>query len=460
MAMQYEPSEIKQLAQRFPSNFTFGSATASWQIEGSSHSRGSSVWDDFAAVEGNIKDGTVADPACDSVNLYEEDIELLKHLGVDSYRFSVSWPRVYDFKNDKPNQEGIDYYSNLIDGLIEAGIKPTLTMYHWDLPSELQEKGGWQWPGITDEFAKYAGLLASNFADRVDTWATFNEPWVVSFLGHATKIHAPGLGDPRAGFISAYYQLVAHGKAMKVLRDHNVNRAGIVLNMTEILSDYDECSEAVKHVDNLQNGMWLDLLRGQISDYTKESTKEFTDWSFVDEEELKLASEPIDFLGINYYTPNRIEPGDEQEAFIVGQDAGVYPGCGNVKFVSREPKSLMGWEVRPESLTNTLRATAKAFPGIPLMVTENGGAFPDEIDGDEVHDPQRIDYYFQHISACADAIDEGIDLQGYYCWSLLDNIEWAEGLEKRFGLFHVDHQTQKRTAKDSAKFIKELLASR
>jgi len=459
--MSSEPNEIKQLAQRFPSKFTFGSATASWQIEGSSQSRGSSVWDDFAAIEGNIKDGTVADPACDSVNRYKEDIELLKYLGVDTYRFSVSWPRVYDFKNDKPNQEGLNYYSNLIDGLIEAGIKPTLTMYHWDLPSELQEKGGWQWPGITDEFAKYAELLASNFADRVDTWATLNEPWVVSFLGHATKIHAPGLGDPRAGFISAYYQLVAHGKAMQVLRHHNVNRAGTVLNMTEILSDYDECADAVKHVDNLQNGMWLDMLAGRgISDYTKESTEEFTDWSFVNEEELKLASEPIDFLGINYYTPNRIEPGEEQESFIVGQDAGVYPGSGNVKFVSREPKSLMGWEVRPESLTNTLRATAKALPGVPLMVTENGGAFPDEIDGNQVHDPQRVDYYFQHLSACADAIDEGIDLQGYYCWSLLDNIEWAEGLEKRFGLFYVDHQTQKRTAKDSAKFIKELLASR
>ncbi len=459
--MSFEPNEIKQLAKRFPSKFTFGSATASWQIEGSSQSRGPSVWDDFAAIEGNIKDGTVADPACDSVNRYKEDIELLKYLGVDTYRFSVSWPRVYDFKNDKPNQEGLNYYSNLIDGLIEAGIKPTLTMYHWDLPSELQEKGGWQWPGITDEFAQYAELLASNFADRVDTWATLNEPWVVSFLGHATKIHAPGLGDPRAGFISAYYQLVAHGKAMKVLRDYNVNSAGTVLNMTEILSDYDECADAVKHVDNLQNGMWLDMLAGRgISDYTKESTKEFTDWSFVNEEELKLASEPIDFLGINYYTPNRIEPGEEQESFIVGQDAGVYPGSGNVKFVSREPKSLMGWEVRPESLTNTLRATARALPGVPLMVTENGGAFPDEIDGNQVHDPQRVDYYFQHLSACADAIDEGIDLQGYYCWSLMDNIEWAEGLEKRFGLFYVDHQTQKRTAKDSAKFIKELLASR
>ena len=459
--MSFQPNQIKQLAQRFPSDFTFGSATASWQIEGSSATRGASVWDDFAAVKGNIKDGTVADPACDSVNRYKEDIELLKYLGVDTYRFSVSWPRVYDFKNDKPNQEGLDYYSNLIDGLIEADIKPTLTMYHWDLPSELQEKGGWQWSGITDEFEKYAELLASKFADRVDTWATLNEPWVVSFLGHATKIHAPGLGDPRAGFISAYYQMVAHGKAMRVLRAHNANRAGTVLNLTEIITDFESCTDAVKHVDNLQNGIWLDMLSGRgISEFTKQATGEFTDWSFVNEEELKLASEPIDFLGINYYTPNRIEPAEDVQEFIVGQEPEVYPGTRDVRFVSREPKSLMGWEVRAESLTNTIRATAKALPGVPLMITENGGAFPDEIDGDEVHDPQRTDYYFQHLSACADAIDEGIDLQGYYCWSLMDNIEWAEGLEKRFGIFYVDHSTQKRTAKDSAKFIRELLASR
>ena len=459
--MSYEPTEIKQLANRFPSNFTFGSATASWQIEGSSSTRGSSVWDDFAAIPGNIKDGTIADPACDSVNRYQEDIQLLKFLGVDSYRFSVSWPRVYDFANKRPNQAGLDYYSKLIDGLLEAGIKPTLTMYHWDLPSELQQKGGWQWAGISDEFEKYAELLAENYVDRVDTWATLNEPWVVSFLGHATSIHAPGLADPRAGFRSAYEQMIAHGKALRVLRQHKANRAGTVLNLTEIISDFDECQDAVKHVDNLQNGIWLDMLAGRgISDFTKESTAQFTDWRFVNEEDLKLVSEPLDFLGINYYTPNRIEPGDEQGEFIVGQDSEVYPGTGNVKFVSREPKSLMGWEVRPESLTNTIRATAKALPNTPLMITENGGAFPDQIDGDEVHDPERTSYYFQHISACADAIEEGIDLQGYFCWSLMDNIEWAEGLEKRFGLFYVDHQSQKRTAKDSAKFISQLLANR
>jgi beta-glucosidase len=186
------------------------------------------------------------------------------------------------------------------------------------------------------------------------------------------------------------------------------------------------------------------MLAGRgISDFTKESTKEFTDWSFVKEDELKLASVPIDFLGINYYTPNRIEPAEDAQEFIVGQQPEVYPGTGNVRFVSREPKSLMGWEVRAESLTNTIRATAKALPGVPLMVTENGGAFPDEFDGENVHDPERTDYYFGHISACADAIEEGIDLRG-----------------KRFGLFYVDHKTQIRTPKDSAKFVKELLANR
>jgi beta-glucosidase len=462
--MPLQISSAKDLAARIDSEFTLGAATASWQLEGDSAGRGSSIWDDFAAIPGNIVDGATADPACDHVNRLEQDLDLMTWLGIDSYRFSISWPRVLPGGGSKRNQAGIDFYDRLIDGLLARNIKPALTLYHWDLPSELEAQGGWLNPDTAARFTEYADLLAGKFGDRVERWSTLNEPWVSAFLGYATKIHAPGLGKPAAGLEVAYRLMVAHSKAMQVLRGHGVANPGTVLNLTTIVSEDPECQPAVQHVDGLQNRIWLDLLagRGLPADVVA-NTANLTDWGFVNQAELNDIAAPIDWLGVNYYTPNRIVPAGIDSGKIVGQNSDVYPGTpGNVTFTAREPRTEMGWEIYAPAMTETLVATAARLPGVPLYVTENGGAFPDRefaADG-TVQDHDRVDYLHNHIAAVLDARDQGVDVRGYFAWSLLDNIEWAEGLTKRFGLVRVDFETQQRTPKLSAHFIRELIRSR
>lgn len=450
------------LASRFPKDFVFGVATASWQIEGNSSGRGRSIWDDFADVPGNIKDGTKADPACDHVNRLEEDLDLLASLGFSSYRFSVSWPRVMP-GGGRPSQSGLDFYDRLIDGLLKRGIKPALTLYHWDLPSELQGIGGWNNPQIHNYFADYASLLAGRFADRVERWATLNEPWVSAFLGYATKIHAPGLGDPATGFQAAYRLMTAHASGMEVLRAHGARNAGTVLNLTEVIADDLEISEVADYVDLLQNRFWLDLLAGRgVSKSLIEKTSNLTDWSFVDSSQLELIAKPIDWLGINYYTPFRLKRlASVGQSEAVGQDFSLFPGApSGAQMAPREPKTEMGWEVHPASMTATLKQTAARLPGVPLYVTENGAAFDDVIIDDVIEDAERVSYFESHLAACADAIDQGVDLRGYFAWSLLDNIEWAEGLTKRFGIVYVDPKTQDRLPKASASFLSSIAKSR
>ena len=451
-------ADIQALSSRLPNNFDLGVATAAWQIEGDSQGRGSSIWDDFAKIPGNIKDGTGADPACDHVNRLQGDLDILKDLGVDSYRFSVSWPRVMP-GHKNPSVEGIDFYSRLIDGLLERGIKPVLTMYHWDLPSELQAKGGWQDPDISQYFAEYAELLAKNFGDRVAMWATLNEPWVSAYLGYATKLHAPGLGNPAAGFEAGYRLMAAHGAAMTVLREHKVHLPGTVLNLTEVISEDPEVAAQADHVDSLQNRFWLDLLAGRgISKELIEKTSQFTDWSFVKSAELEQISQPIDWLGINYYTPIRIASASQQnQKAALGQDFSLYPGVAEgAQMASRDPRTEMGWEIFPASLTKTLKQTSQRLPGVPLYLSENGAAFDDKLVDGQIHDQDRVDFFLGHINAVLDAREQGVDVRGYFAWSLMDNIEWAEGLEKRFGIYYVDPKDQQRIPKDSAKLFKQL----
>lgn len=456
-----ENTPAYQLAQRFPSDFLVGAATASWQVEGDSKGRGSSIWDDFAAVPGNIKDGTVADPACDHVNRVEEDLDNLAWLGVDAYRFSVSWPRVMPGGTGK-SAKGIDFYSRLVDGLRERGINPVLTLYHWDLPSELQAIGGWNNKDIHNYFAEYAEVMADALGDRVEMWATLNEPWVSAHLGYTTKIHAPGLGDAAKGFEAAYRLMTAHASALEVLRSKNLKNLGTVLNLTTAIADEAGIEEVADYVDLLQNRFWLDLLAGRpLEQQLFDRTKDITDWSFLDSDQLKKIAAPIDWLGINYYTPFRVIPAQEQSKWAVGQDFSLFPGTpAGAAMNPLEPRTEMGWEIHAPSMTTTLLQTGERLPGVPLYITENGGAFDDKLVDGEVHDQGRVDYYLSHIAAALDARDQGVDLRGYFAWSLMDNIEWAEGLEKRFGLFYVDHVTQVRTPKDSAKLIKELISSR
>lgn len=450
------------LAKRLPSDFVVGTATSSWQIEGNLEGRGSSIWEDFARA-GKIKDGSTGEPACDHVNRVGEDLELLKWLGVDSYRFSFSWPRIMRTGEGALNSEGIGFYDRLIDGLLERGIKPAATVYHWDLPSTFGDRGGWTWEPIADKFADYAAVLADKFADRVDSWATLNEPWVSAFLGYATDIHAPGAKDPARGLEAAYRLLLAHGRGIEALRANGAKNTGLVLNLTTMIAEDEGTLEAAKIMDGLQNRLFLDPVAGRgIPADVIEATKHITDWGFVKASELAEIATPIDWLGINYYTPNRIEsPSETDKGFIVGQNTDVYPGMPDVTFVPQEPRTSMGWEIHASSMTTTLQETAERLPGVPLYVTENGGAFKDDelVEG-HIDDQDRINYYLNHINAALDARDAGVDLRGFYAWSLFDNLEWAEGWKMTFGIVHVNQQTMERTPKASARMFKHLLEMR
>ena len=452
-------STIDNLISRMPSGFRIGAATSSWQIEGSSHLRGRSIWEDFAAIPGKIVDGAQADPACDHFNRWEEDLDLLSWLGVDSYRFSISWPRILHDGVGKVDSAGLAFYDRLVDGLLLRNIEPVITIYHWDLPSALESKGGWNWAGIGDAFAEYTEVLAKKFVDRTAMWATLNEPWCSAFLGYADTVMAPGKGDGAAGLEAAYRLMVAHGRSMEVLRQYNAKNAGIVLNLTAVIAEDKGAESAARHIDGLQNRIWLDLLAGRgIPQDILDGTRHLTDWSFVNESELKSISAPIDWLGVNYYTPTRIIPDDAAAEDAAHIRPISFPGVPPFLSVPRPPHTEMGWEIHPESLTSTLQQTQERLPGVPIYITENGGAFPDEMVDGSIDDQDRVEYFQSHLDAALKAREAGVDLRGYFAWSLLDNLEWAEGLTKRFGLFHVNNQSQKRTAKTSAFFFRELLA--
>ena len=458
--MAVDIQRAHDLAARIPSDFVLGFATSSWQIEGSSQSRGRSIWDDFSETPGKVLDGTTADPACDHLNHIPDDLDLIKDLGAKAYRFSFSWPRVIPDGTGSVSATGLDAYDRIVDGVLKRGITPYATLYHWDLPSALQEKGGWLNPDSDRWFADYAHLVAEHFGDRIDTFATLNEPWVSAFLGYAAGIHAPGEKNAAASLEVFYRLMVASGHGIQALRAAGAKNPGLVLNLTTIIAEDDEVAEQAQLIDGLQNRMFLDLLAGRgLPDDVVEGTSSITDWAFVTPQGLDMAAEPLTWLGINYYTPTRVASTGEDAGKIVGQGDSVYPGITGVSFVPKNPRTAMGWEIHAESLTTTLVATAERLPGVPLYVTENGAAFDDVVTHDGIHDLPRMDYYDSHIHAALDARDQGVDLRGYFAWSLFDNLEWAEGWTKRFGVVRVDADTQKRTPKDSALFLREVYSS-
>jgi len=458
--MAVDIQRAHDLAARIPSDFVLGFATSSWQIEGSSQSRGRSIWDDFSETPGKVLDGATADPACDHLNHIPDDLDLIKDLGAKAYRFSFSWPRVIPDGTGSVSATGLDAYDRIVDGVLKRGITPYATLYHWDLPSALQEKGGWLNPDSDRWFADYAHLVAEHFGDRIDTFATLNEPWVSAFLGYAAGIHAPGEKNAAASLEVFYRLMVASGHGIQALRAAGAKNPGLVLNLTTIIAEDDEVAEQAQLIDGLQNRMFLDLLAGRgLPDDVVEGTSSITDWAFVTPQGLDMAAEPLEWLGINYYTPTRVASTGEDAGKIVGQGDSVYPGITGVSFVPKNPRTAMGWEIHAESLTTTLVATAERLPGVPLYVTENGAAFDDVVTHDGIHDLPRVDYYDSHIHAALDARDQGVDLRGYFAWSLFDNLEWAEGWTKRFGVVRVDADTQKRTPKDSALFLREVYSS-
>lgn len=458
--MPVDSQRAREISARIPKNFTLGVATSAWQIEGSSDTRGASIWDDFAYTPGRIVDGARPDPACDHLNHIESDLDLIAGLSANAYRFSFSWPRVLPRGVGSPSSAGLDVYDRIVDGTLDRGLTPFATLYHWDFPQELQEKGGWLNPDSQHWFAEYAHMMGEHFGDRIDTFATLNEPWVSAFLGYAAGVHAPGITDQRASFEVFYRLMVASGHGVLALRDAGVRNAGLVLNLTTIIGEDDSVAEQAELIDALQNTMFTDVLAGNgIPERVREETKSITNWSFVTDEGLAIAATPIDWLGINYYTPTRIASTRSEAGRVVGQNSSVYPGTKGVSFVPREPRTEMGWEIHAPSLSETLLTTSRALPGVALYVTENGGAFPDVVEATGIHDSARVSYFANHLHAALDALEQGVDLRGYFAWSLFDNLEWAEGWTKRFGIIRVDEGSERRTLKDSALFLKEVYSS-
>jgi beta-glucosidase len=439
-----------------PADFELGVATSSWQIEGDVAGRGAANWDEFAAIPGNVIDGATGEPACDHVNRLEEDLDLLAWIGVDTYRFSISWPRVFPTGSGELSTHGLDFYDRLVDGLIARNIKPVATLFHWDTPAEIEHEGGWSNRDTAYKFADYTSAMAAHFGERIGQWATLNEPWCSAFLGYCAGYFAPGRTEPGVSLEAAYNLILGHGLAVNAMREVGASNIGIVLNIVPCLAESTDMESETEHIDGMQNRIFLDLLVGKgVTELTRDSCKALTDWSFVkDEDNLVLATQ-IDWVGENYYTVNRIAPPGASKIVSSGQDTSMFPACPPVSFAPRGELTDMGWEVVPEGLLLALQQINEWLPGVPQWICENGMALPDGL-----KDPRRIDYLKAHIEQAIAARSQGIDVRGYFAWSLMDNLEWASGWTKKFGLIRVDLATGERTPKDSAHWYRELIASR
>ena len=423
---------------RFPEGFVWGAATASYQIEGAvrTDGRGESIWDRFSHTPGKINNGNTGDLACDHYHRYEEDVALMAGLGLDAYRFSVSWPRVIPNGIGPVNQAGLAFYDRLVDELLENGIAPHVTLYHWDLPQAPEEAGGWPVRSTAEAFAEYAGIVADRLADRVTHFATINEPYVVSHLGYRLGIHAPGRREPEAALATAHHLLVAHGLAVERIRSAAPNTAvGIVLNFDpqHAASGHPLDLEAA-HVNHDHSNRWfLDPVTGR--GYPADGAKAWG-WKYSEvlDGDLALIAAPIDFLGVNYYSRSVTRS----------------PLLPPLEITSQPERTSMGWEVYPDGLTDVLEFVASRTGEIALFVSESGAAYPANPD-DPTTDPNRVNYLKQHLLAAHAAVECGVPLAGYFVWSLLDNFEWAEGYAQRFGIIHVDFETLERRVKDSGR---------
>ncbi|MGA5168562.1 MULTISPECIES: GH1 family beta-glucosidase [Streptomyces] len=445
----------------FPARFRWGTATAAYQIEGAADEDGRtpSIWDTFSRTPGKVRNGDTGDIAADHYHRMAEDVALMKDLGVTDYRFSVAWPRVQPTGRGPAVQKGLDFYRRLTDELLSADIRPVLTLYHWDLPQELEDAGGWPHRETAERFAEYAGLVADALGDRVPTWTTLNEPWCAAFLGYASGVHAPGRTDAAASLRAAHHLNLAHGRAVQVLRAALPASAevSLTLNLHAVrpLSDSAGDREAARRIDALGNRLFLDpVFHGRLPADLVEDTVALTDWSFVRDGDLEVTSAPVDSLGINYYSPTVVAAG-------TSETPSPWPGAErHVRFVPAPgPRTAMDWPVDPEGLYGLLTRLRDELPGTPLMVTENGAAYDDYADpSGEVHDPERVAYLDGHLAAVHRALADGVDVRGYFLWSLLDNFEWAYGYGKRFGIVHVDFASQRRTPKDSARWYADVIA--
>ena len=438
----------------FPKGFLWGVSTSAYQIEGGVDvdGRGASIWDTFSEA-GHCR-GATGSIAADHRHRMRDDVALLAALGVPAYRFSVAWPRVQPTGDGPASPTGLGFYDLLVDTLLEHGIEPVATLYHWDLPQALEDAGGWPERATAERFADYAGVVASTLGDRVRRWTTINEPWCAAMLGYAAGIHAPGVTDPGRAARAAHHLLLGHGLAVDVLRSEVRSDAdvGITLNPYPVLAtgtapaDHD----AVRRIDGIANRIWYDpLLRGCYPEDVLEDLRSVSDLSYIRRGDLAQISRPLDSLGLNYYRCYHVrhEPG-------ASASPSPWPGSTDVDFTEPAPgttPTTNGWAVEPGGLFDALVRVATDYDPPPLYVHESGGAFPDTPNGDgQVHDDDRVAYLDAHLQACHDAIVAGVDLRGYFVWSYLDNFEWAEGYTQRFGVVHVDFESQVRTPKASA----------
>lgn len=443
----------------FPPGFLWGSATAAFQIEGSTtdDGRGDSIWDAFCRVPGAVDGGDTGDPAADHYRRMREDVALMAELGLGVYRFSVAWPRVCPAGDSVVNPAGVDFYSRLVDTLLEAGITPWVTLYHWDLPQVLEDAGGWAARATAERFAEYADATARHLGDRVRYWTTLNEPWCSAFLGYAEGVHAPGRTDPRAAVAASHHLLLAHGLGLQAVRASVPDaEAGITLNLAPVSPadpDSPRDVEAARRIDGLQNRLFADaVVHGGYPDDVAADLEPFGLSECVVDGDLAVIGSPVDFLGVNYYRDAVVAGGGEEAL------PSPWVGASDVVFVQREvPRTGQDWEVTPDGLRRLLVDLHQAYPGLPLYVTENGAAYPDVVDPDgRVRDAERTAYFDAHVRACLAAIGEGVDLRGYFAWSLLDNFEWSFGYAQRFGIVRVDYATQVRTVKDSGRWLAEV----
>ncbi len=429
----------------FPDEFVWGAATAAYQIEGAAREdgRGPSIWDTFSHTPGKVAGGDTGDVACDHYHRWPEDIALMRELGLDAYRFSLAWPRILPDGTGAVNQQGLDFYDRLVDGLLAAGITPFATLYHWDLPQALQDQGGWANRATVDAFAHYADVVARHLGDRIKHWMTHNEPWVAAFMGHYTGEHAPGHTDFSEALLAAHHILLSHGRAVPVLRAASGPEAqvGIVLflNWAMPATDSEADRAAARRQDGFVSRWFLDpLFKGE---YPADMVKLYGDLvPDISPGDLATIRAPLDFLGINYYFRDVVRHSDQ-------------PPFHTEKLAFTDNITAMGWEIYPDGLGALLRRVARDYQPPAIYITENGAAFPDTPGPDgQVDDQARLAYLRDHLAVCHRAIQDGVPLRGYFVWSLLDNFEWAYGYDKRFGVVYVDYETQARTLKSSGRW--------
>ncbi len=452
----------------FPEGFLWGVATASYQIEGAAYEdgKGPSIWDTFTHDAGTVHHGDNGDIACDHYHRLDSDVELMAELGIPAYRFSIAWPRVQPDSKGSVNEAGLDHYRRLVDALRSRDIEPVVTLYHWDLPQALQDEGGWTNRDTAKRFEEYAHIVAGALGDRVQRWITLNEPWVAAFVGYARGEHAPGVRDLGASVLAAHHLLLGHGLAARAVAGTVGQSAqiGITLNLAPVIpvSKTGEDAAAARRVDVHLNRWFLDpVLRGTYPEELFEEHVRLVGDDFVRSGDLEAIHADLDFIGVNYYTTRRVAAPAGPNAARRTQDSTYRTWLGaDEQPRNGVPRTTMGWTIEPGGLTALLLRLREDYGDVPLYITENGAAFCDYADPTgAVRDPERIDYLRSHLAAAHAAIAQGVNLRGYFVWSLMDNFEWAHGYSQRFGIVFVDYRTQERIPKASAYWYRDVIAA-